>query len=302
MPIIQQIYALIFDNILISLANDIIKINELSDNQALVITFIAEFLTRGNIFFLIILISILSMLFFLDYIDKTANNIVFKSLKKASYKIKKLLDDNKRVYKTHGPNSSSQSVDDIRSTEQMPIWDTAKKTIIVPNNEMIYKILKNIKKYEEFEIPFVELMKSHIEAFKEHVTGESLIDYSSHQFPIKFAILISKYANNGLLESEFYSKYLDWINIYLNGIEHNIKEKDLFGSTLYDKEPSDIDILIFIESEDPKNIKNNAELLNKLGKNFYEEFNKKLHITIFTENEIVEYKSFKKVLLDTKEF
>jgi predicted nucleotidyltransferase len=300
--IIQQFIALTYDDILISFVKDIIKINEFNINQALIITYVGEFLAKGNMLFLIISIFILCILFFLDYIDKTVVNLEFKNLKKASPTIKKLLDDNKRIFKTHGPNSSSQSVDDIRNNEQIPIWNTIKKTKIIPNNERIYSILENIKKYDNSEIPLIESMKNHIEAFKEHVMGESFINYTNHQFPIKFSILISKYANNGLLNSNFYKKYLDWINVYIKQNQHNIKFKDLFGSSLYDKEPSDIDILIFIESDNFEVIKDNAKLLNTLSKDFNEKFGKKLHITTFSEKEIHEYKKFKKLLLDTKEF
>ncbi len=303
--IIQQFIALINDDTISLITNDLIKIFNLTEEKASLVNHIGEFFAKSNLIMLITLIIILSMLFFLDYIDKTVNidSLAFKSLKKASPLIKKLLDENKRVYKTHGPNSSSQSVDDIRNSGQIPIWEIIKKTKIIPNNEKIYSILEKIKKYDTLEIPTVQLMKNHIESFKEHVMGDSIIDYTNNQFPIKFSILISKYANNNrLLKSKFYKKYLDWINLYISCNQNNIECKNLFGSTLYCKEPSDIDILILIDSDNSEAIKNNAILLRNLGKDFYKEFDKKLHITTFNKKQINEYKDFKKKLLDTKEF
>jgi len=86
--------------------------------------------------------------------------------------------------------------------------------------------------------------------------------------------------------------------------EHNIniKYKGLFGSTLYDKKPNDIDILIYMEEDNNLIILHNSKLLNKMSKDFKNNFNKELHQTVFTKNEEVTYKDFKNKLLDIKEF
>lgn len=230
-------------------------------------------------------------------IDKTQ----FKTLKKASCTIKKILDDNKRIFKSHGPNSSLNRIDDIRSNEQLSIWNDTKEKKIIPNNEKIYTILENIDKFYEHEINHVTSMKNHIEAFKNHVFNEN-VDYTKHQFPILFAILITKYCNNGILKDKYFEKYLSWIISFITKHQINIKHKDLFGSTLYDKKPNDIDILIYMEEADNSILLNNSKLLNEMSKDFKNKFKKELHQTVFTKNEDIAYKDFKNKLLDTKEF
>lgn len=248
-----------------------------------------------------ILFVLISSYFFYVIFIKNKDKIKFKTLKEASSSIKMILEDNKRIFKSYGPNSSLNRVDDIRTNEQLSVWNYNKKKKIIPNNEKIYLILQNIDNLEEDEIKHVNDMKSHIEAFKSHVYNKN-VDYTKHQFPILFSILINKYCNNGLLKDKYFIKYLSWIISFINKNQIDIKHKDLFGSTLYDKKPNDIDILIYIEKDDNLILLHNSKLLNKMSKDFKNKFNKELHQTVFTKNEEVAYKDFKNKLLDTKEF
>ncbi len=248
-----------------------------------------------------ILFVLISSYFFYSIFIKNKDKMNFKTLKEASSSIKKILDDNKRIFKSYGPNSSLTEVNDIRTNEQLSVWNDIKEKKIIPNNEKIYLILENIDKFEENEVIHVDNMKSHIEAFRNHVSNKD-VDYREHQFPILFSILITKYNNNGLLKDKYFKKYLSWIINFINKNQLDIKHKYLFGSTLYDKEPNDIDILIYMEENEYSNILKNSKILSKMSKDFKNKFHKELQQTVFTENEKTGYDNFKNKILDTKEF
>jgi hypothetical protein len=249
-----------------------------------------------------IVFVLISSYFFYAVFIKDKDKTKFKTLKEASCSIKKVLDDNKRIFIIHGPNSSSNSVTNIKTVEQLSIWDSTKKDKIVPNNEKVYSILENIEKYEENEIDLVADMKSHIEAFKEHVSKKN-VDYSQHQFPIKFSILITKYCNNGLLKDKYINHYTTWIKKYIsdNNIQ-NIQNKYLFGSVLYDAKPNDIDVLLYLSISDVSELLVISKLLNKMEQDFKLCFDKNLHQTVFSVIEKQKFDDFKYKLLDTKEF
>jgi predicted nucleotidyltransferase len=245
---------------------------------------------------------LIACLFYYLVFIKNKNKIKYKTLKEASCVIKKILNDNKRIFKNQGPNSSITNVNDLRNTNQLSIWDETKTTKIIPNNDKIYLILENIETYREGEINLVEDMKNHIEAFKKHVLNTN-VDYSKFQFPIKFSILVTKYCNNGLLRNKYFEKYISWINEYIesNKIE-NIKYKYLFGSILYDKKPQDIDILLLLNTSNNTELLKIAKLLNQMEKKFKSKFDKSLHLTVFSLKEQEQFNDFKSRLLDTKEF
>ncbi len=249
----------------------------------------------------IIFVLIACLFYYLVFV-RNRDNSKYKTLKEASCFIKNLLDDNKRIFKNQGPNSSATSIDDLRSVAQLSVWNETKAEKIVPNNEKIYSILANIETYTESEISLVEDMKNHIEAFKNHVLHTD-VNYSEHQFPIKFSILITKYCNNGLLANKYFEKYMSWINEYIvsNQIEY-IQNKYLFGSVLYDKKPYDIDVLLLVNTSSNAELLRTSKLLNQMEKKFKTDFDKSLHLTVFSLKEQARFNDFKNRLLDTKEF
>jgi predicted nucleotidyltransferase len=249
----------------------------------------------------IIFVLIACLFYYLVYI-KNKNKIKYKTLKEASCVIKKILDDNKRIFKVQGPNSSVTNVGDLRSIEQLSIWSETKTNRIIPNNEKIYSILENIETYKESEINLIEDMKNHIEAFRNHVLYAN-VDYSKHQFPINFAILITKYCNNGFLANKYFEKYTLWINKYIVSYQIKyIQQKYLFGSVLYDKNPHDVDVLLFINTDNNIELLETSKLLNQMEKKFKNNFYKSLHLTVFSLKEKKQFNDFKNKLLDTKEF
>ena len=222
----------------------------------------------------------------------------YRNLKKASKIIKKILDENERIFKSHWPNSSSSNISDLRNENQLKAWHSLKLKNILPNNDKIYNVLNNITQYDSDELETVEKMKNHIEAFKKHLSDADY-DYSEHQFPIKFSSLISKYCNWGLLNNKYYKDYLAWINKYITENWLNFTFKGLFWSVLYFKNPSDIDLLLY--SENDYNREDYANL-NILAIEFKKNFNKKLDINFYSNKEKKEFKKFKEQILDIKEF
>ncbi len=224
----------------------------------------------------------------------------FLTLKEASCTIKNILDDNKRIFKSQAPNSSSKTVSTLKNENELTIWDSVKITKIVPNNRKIHKILENIKNYQDNEVILVDAMKNHIEAFEEHCHNKNT-DYTKYQFPIKFSTLISKYCN-GLIKEKFLNKYIEWINNYL--LEYDIKtiEKYLFGSVLYEKNPNDIDILLLIQVKEHHLIIEYSDKLKQMEIEFEREFKLRLHLTVYFNNQTSDYKLFKEKILDIKEF
>lgn len=256
-------------------------------------------------FFLKIVGAILVLIacyFFYKIFVNSKDKTKFMTLKQASCSIKKLLDDNKRIFKTHGPNSSSKNIDDLRIENHLQVWGRVKKEKIIPNNKKIYSMLVKVEVYQEDEVNIVESMKNHIEAFEGHIFNKDT-DYSNYQFPVKFSSLIGKYCNNGILNHKYLIEYIEWINQYMqdNDIQ-NVRNKYLFGSVLYDKKPNDIDVLLYLNIMNIPDIEDTAKRLNQMKKDFKSYFNKHLHQTVFTINEKQNFNDFKNKLLDTKEF
>ena len=228
------------------------------------------------------------------------NNITFSTLKEASCQIKKFLDDNKRIFKTYGPNSSSHNITDLNTEQELQIWNKSKLEHIIPNNERIYTILENIKFFQPDELKLVTAMKNHIEAFKEHCNNVD-VDYTKYQFPIKFSTLISKYCNRVGLKEKTLKLYSNWIIEHIASNMINVEEKYFFGSILYDKNPMDLDILLLVNSDRYDDILESSNKLRHMEQNFEKRFNLKLHLTVFFTKEIDEFNRFKNELLDTKE-
>lgn len=246
-------------------------------------------------FFWIILI-LLSCYFFYKIKIQSDKKITYKTLKKASKTIKKLLDENERIFKNHWPNSSVTNIDKLRNENELQNWYKLRAEKILPNNEKIYNILQNIEKIDDNEKDVVNKMKNHIEAFKKHLE-DSTYDYTEHQFPIAFWYLINKYCEWWLLKDRYLNKYVIYINENIKIYNIILSEKYLFWSVLIDKNPFDIDLLIY------SNINLEAvdyQKLNLLKKKFYEAFWKKLDITVFSKREEKDFIKFRNKILDLK--
>lgn len=250
-------------------------------------------------FFGMLSVAIGSYFYYLIHI-KHKDKKTFVTLKEASCTIKKILDDNKRIFKSHAPNSSSKTVTTLRRENELTIWNSVKIDKIVPNNQKIYEILESINNYQANELLLVGAMKNHIEAFKEHCFNQNT-DSTQYQFPMKFSALMAKYCN-GYIKDQYFKQYTDWINNYLLESSVNVIEKSLFGSVLYENSPNDIDVLLLIQTDELSSIIKCSDKLHQMEIEFEKVFQLKLHLTVFFNNKILEYEAFKEKILDTKEF
>lgn len=249
-----------------------------------------------NIFWIVLIC--ISCYFFWRINIYTEKKLKFKTFKKASKTIKKLLDENERIFKNHWPNSSASNIDELRNENELKAWYDLRYEKVLPNNEKIFNILSNIQKIEDSEKIIVDKMKNHIEAFKKHLEDNSY-DYTNHQFPIVFWYLINKYCKWWLLKDKYLYKYTVWINDYIKNNEIIITEKYLFWSVLIDKNPSDIDILIYCDYYLEKI---DYDKFVSLRNDFKNTFWKWLHLSLFWKEENINFLNFKEKILDLKNF
>ena len=220
----------------------------------------------------------------------------YQTLKEASHDIKRLLDENERIFLEHGPNSWFGNTAKLKDASMLKARYSARLTVIKPNNNKIYDILNNILKNEPDEKLISNKMKSHIEAFNQHLEdGE--YDYTEHQFPISFKHIINKYFY-WWIQKENYQNYTDRLSKKLHW-SVMITERYIFWSSIYTKESNDVDILLYhngiLTTED-------YELIKVLKMDFKWVFVKNIEIYVFDKREIKNYLLFKEKALDIISF
>jgi predicted nucleotidyltransferase len=237
----------------------------------------------------IVFIVISIWLFYKAHIESKVPKLkTFKNCKSASKHLIKLMEENERVFKECGPNSSQHNHEELKM--EFSVWENAKQNIIVPNNKEIYRVISNFKKLSEYEQSLVNKMKSHIEHFEVHVDNPD-VDYSEHQFPMEFSELVYSYKNISRKHKKKLDKINNWLKLELASL--NIESAFLFGSFLYSENYHDIDLLIKTKDSNYQCIKKTAMSLKKLNEKFSTELNEKLHISIFSELESSDFEQFK---------
>ena len=234
------------------------------------------------------LFVLLSCFFFYQIvISKNQKEKKIKNLMRASSSIRKFLDENRRIFVNFGPNFGAGGVEDVRN--DMNVWEHSKNNIIVPNNNNILSILKNIKNFSREERIVTDQMINHIEAFKIHCDNPTF-DYSEHQFPMSFSDLIYQYCEDG--SNGHATIYGNWVKNKAIELSLPAEKIYVFGSALYGKETTDIDILVKTSTSTIDEIKQQAELWKQITIWFKEEFSINLHLTIFTDLETDSYNKF----------
>lgn len=218
--------------------------------------------------------------------DKNCNQ--FGSLKKATPTLMKLMEENERVFKECGPNSSRHNQEELRM--EFSVWENAKLEIILPNNEKIHKIISGIKRFTPEEKRIIDKMKSHIEHFKVHVEKGD-IDYSNHQFPLEFSELIYSYKKISKAHQRKKEELSDWLNSELSGLD--LESVYLFGSFLYNENYHDVDVLIKTNSSTFVCIKEVANQLKGIVEKCKTEKGESLHLSVFSEIEKESFLTFK---------
>jgi predicted nucleotidyltransferase len=220
-------------------------------------------------------------------INKETKNKRFKNLKKAAPSIRKILDENRRIFINFGPNSEAGGVEDVRW--DLDVWENSKQNIITPNNNKILEILKNIKSYTKEERAVVDKMLNHIEAFRLHCENP-IFDYSKHQFPISFSDIVYQYCS-GTSDNKAID-YGNWVKNEATNNSISIEEIHVFGSVLYSEDPTDVDVLVKTNVSDIEAIKKQADIWKQISSNFREEHGIDLHLMVFTALEADSYIRF----------
>lgn len=235
----------------------------------------------------VILILVSGLLFYLLVIKGEKKSKKYKSLKKAAPDLRKLLDENRRVFLTFGPNSDAGNVEDVRW--DMQVWENTKQNNILPNNNQILSIINNVSNLTNEEERIAGDMRSHIEAFKTHCS-DPLFDYSEHQFPMAFADLINQYCSNN--QHTRATEYGAWVKQKVTAKSISIEKMYLYGGALYSQKTSDIDVLVKVETTAVDDIKVQALVWKDISRDFREAFGLKLHLTVFTGLEVQNYNQF----------
>ncbi|EMF7366339.1 hypothetical protein ABMY33_21435 [Vibrio vulnificus] len=243
--------------------------------------------------FIFVLIS--CGLFYLKYYHRDLDKVVtYKSLRKAASAIRPLLDENRRIFMTFGPNSGSGSTGDLR--HDMSLWEELKKTQIVPNNDKIRNILDSVSEFSQSEQVTVSDIKSHIEAFKKHCEDPEF-DYSNNQFPQSFADLIFSYCAK---KHNNVDKYSYWLRNETLAEKARIENILIFGSALYGEEKIDVDIVIKTNDSSIEQVRSFSAYITELKNRFKGKFGLTLHATVFSELEVKSYEEFMLKIHSTK--
>lgn len=226
--------------------------------------------------------------------NKTSPSKTYKTLSKAAPDIRPLMDDNRRIFTSFGPNTSAGNTGELRHDYE--VWEQLKLDQIVPNNDSILSILNRVKKLDKREGLVVSAMKSHVQAFKKHCEDPNF-DYSQNQFPIAFSDLILSYCSPGKNNLE---KYKAWIVEKSKINKANIEAAYIFGSALYGAETTDVDLLIKTTATKVEDIKVDADFYEEFKEMFYLELGMKLHLKVYSELEKHSYDAFKAKLAKTE--
>lgn len=237
-----------------------------------------------------ITLVLLSCLFFykLKFLPPLGGK-TYKNLAAAASDIRKIIEENRRIFLSFGPNSSAGATGEIRHDPSS--WQQLRHETIRPNNEQIRNILKSVKHVSAIEQPVVEKMLSHIEAFAHHCENPSY-DYRNNQFPREFSNLILGYcakANRSAINVPAYGK---WLNETAKQLDLRIDEAYIFGSALFGEETSDVDLLVKSPANTISDVKDQAALWEKLSTEFSAKFGLRLHMVVFSNLEADAYVGF----------
>ncbi|MDH5976873.1 hypothetical protein L8R98_08795 [Vibrio splendidus] len=254
--------------------------------------------SEADTFFVLIgfiLVLIACGLFYLKHYHSSIEKVVtYKNLRKAASTIRPILDENRRIFMTFGPNSDSGNTGELR--HDMALWEELKKTQIVPNNDKIRSVLDSVSEFDQSEQSVVSDIKSHIEAFKKHCENPEF-DYSKNQFPQAFADLIFSYCSK---KHNNFDKYSSWLRNETIDKKAKIESILLYGSAMYGEEKIDVDIIIKTSDTSIEQVKSFAIYVTELKSSFKKKFGLVLHVKVFSELEVKSYDEFMKKIHSTK--
>lgn len=200
-----------------------------------------------------------------------------------------LLNDNKYLFQTFGPNSSANELGQLRI--DMTLWHSSRVDYIIPNNNLLSCLIeKNMMVIpEKYLLPFQKL-KSHIYAFKKHVENPTF-DYTEYQFPKEIEKIIKDECFVYNIQQDDFLKIKNWITMRLSIQE--IQGGFLFGSVMFSTmHNKDIDIVVLLNPLQKAELVQLPNTLNEINHSFKKSFNKHLHFIVFTDAERKKYSIF----------
>nr|NMG00800.1 hypothetical protein [Aromatoleum toluolicum] len=236
-----------------------------------------------------IVLVLLSCLFFykLKFLSNVDKNR-YKNLSAAAKDLRKLMEENRRIFLSFGPNSSAGSTGDIRHDPST--WQKLRRDTICPNNQNIKNILTSLDKISAVEKPLVEKMVSHIEAFEHHCKNPGY-DYRENQFPREFADLISAYCARANRRTNKVQAYAAWLRERVDGL-NVVEQAHIFGSALFGEETSDVDLVVKSPASDISEVRHQSDLWKQVAADFFAKFNLRLHTVVFSQLESDSYAEF----------
>lgn len=206
----------------------------------------------------------------------------YKTLSDATSDLYELLEENRRLFLSFGPNSSAGSIGEIRADPSM--WFSIRTESIQPNNQKIAKILDSVQSFTSDERTIVDSMLNHITAFNHHCTNADF-DYSQNRFPQEFRNLIHALIVDIKKPHLKTAEYASWLKLHFQNSGLKATSIHIFGSALYGTELSDVDILVNTGSDSAIDIHQDAGELKRLANEFFTYFGLRLHVTAFSKLE-----------------
>lgn len=213
-----------------------------------------------------------------------------------------LMAANGRAFMSFGPNSGADNAADLRW--DMKLWESAKIDTIVPNNrKMLELINKNQGVIPSQYRAVFDKMITHIYAFEKHCEDPTF-SYSEHQFPQKFAQIVDQTCAQEEKRQGNTTQYEQWLNRWFQETDQvNVVDAYLAGSSLRGDFPnSDVDIFVLTSSQNTTSDENLVAVFDTLKNDFFAEFEKPLHIMVFSSSERLEFYEFLGNLTLSKQF
>jgi len=217
---------------------------------------------------------------------KGIKKIKLDSFEQVCQSVYPILKDNEYIFKTVGPNSGIESIDELR--RDMTLWYKYRSESIAPNNEKIKQLLQsNIDLFEREERQLVDRMILHIDAFEEHLKDD-MFDYSSHRFPVEFMDKVESTCFETGTQSKKFKKLFRWL---YKRMKFKVKyDWFVFGSSIFNIEKAkDFDVVLYLNSSYQKEF---SKVIDSVMLDFKLKFKKSLHLTIFNSEEKVDYEKF----------
>lgn len=126
-----------------------------------------------------------------------SGNYIYRSLTRGRFKnlcrkIKPLVDDNRRIFITFGPNSGATGAIKL-VRDDLGIWYKLRKKVSANNTRIRSLVSSNLDSVpSQYRDLFVRWI-NHIDAFEAHV-ADPTADYRHHQFPIEIDAIVRQHA------------------------------------------------------------------------------------------------------------